>query len=290
MKKMTLLFFMLSLSILTFGQTLNNKDEKMVSSIHYVGMESYGPYSGTYDIDLKYRGNEISSVCYHNGDNKVILERKKDGTIERREFEFGKERPYWYYTFTINPNGSVKNWNIYDTSDDGKITGLLQLTYHYNDSGLLSKIENHTFTQLNKGAKFEKADNGAVQETEIQWYEGNAFMNMNTIYPTRVKEVPNVKEVQFSAFKNDMNVELSAIMYGYNTTYHCFGPECLLELVGWVPIKCQNLPAGFKTNRRINVTYNHDKNGTITSIDLYRITSGNDPYILVATIEIEYVH
>lgn len=293
MKKLAMFILLFCSMFVGYGQRINNEGEKMVAAIHFTSEKTNGPYSYSYDLNFDYdRNYNIKSVtcCFEN--NKVILNLTKDHRIERKDYVRGKSRPNIRYEFKVDSLNRVSVWDIYDMSEDHKTTGLMEMLYEYNSTGNLSSMTSHSYIQQGKNKPFLNNENGVYQTTKIDWVNNNSVVGLLTSWDEfgkNVKVDDNIYDVEFCGYQNDTNLELSSLMYNYTHYSNCFGPESLLQLVGWVPVKSYNMPSSFKIGRRVNVKYVYDNHDTLYRIELYKPKYKDKPMEMIGTIDIEYV-
>lgn len=246
-------------SLHTYAIKLNQRGEKMVSEIRVVYADG-APFP-PYTIKLNYDSmSEINSLAYERQtvDYEITrIQRNKDGKIVREDF--ANDKKIGYYEIKVDSEKRPVEVVGYDIE---KNRPLKIGTFHYDYD-----FQDYALSIVHQDA----GDNFAASRESVKIIDNNAYVFYNVINLENGKESKRSrrdKNVSYSSYDNDLNVDISQIIRGYcNVGGHFLNLEAdsnFFMLVQWIPVKTQKM---LSTMWFEQMEYNFDE-GVLKSVDV----------------------
>lgn len=249
---------------------LNQRGEKIVSEIRI----DYADGSAfPYVIKLSYNNmGEITSLIFERFgiEHEVArIHRNKDGNITREDFADNKKISQ--YEIKVDSEKRPVEVSRYDIEKSRPLKiGTFYYDYYFQDYAL---------SILHRDA----GDNFAALRESVKMIDGNAYMVYNVVNLTNEKESKSSrrdKNVSYSSYDNDLNVDISQIVRGVcNVGGRLINLEVdsnFLMLVQWIPVKSQKM---LSTMWFEKMEYNYDGD-VLKSVDV-KGSLTNKPYYTI---------
>lgn len=264
----------LFIPLTSFAVKLNQRGEKMVSEIRvdYADSSAF-----PYVIKLDYNNEgEITSLMFERFDIEhevTRIHRNKDGNITREDFADNKKISQ--YEIKIDFQKRPVEMSRYDI-ENKKPLKICTFYFDYN-------FQDYALSIVHRDA----GDEPDLRES-VKMIDNNAYVFYNVINPTNGKESKHTardKNVSYSSYDNDLNVDISQIIRGYcNVGGRLHNTEVdsnFFILTQWIPIKSQKM---LSTMWFEKMEYNYDGE-VLKSVDvMYSLT--DKPHY---TISLSYV-
>ena len=235
MHKSILLVIAVLFSLSANAVRLNQRGEKMVSEIRvdYADSSAF-----PYVIKLGYNNmGEITSLMFERFgiEHEVArMQRNKDGNITREDFADNKKISQ--YEIKVDSENRPVEAVRYDIE---KNRPLKIGTFHYD-----CDFQEYALSIVHQDA----SDNFAASRESVKIIDNNAYVFYNVINLENGKESNRSrrdKNVSYSSYDNDLNVDISQIIRGYcNVGGHFHNLEAdsnFFMLVQWIPVKSQKM-------------------------------------------------
>lgn len=235
MQKSAILIIVALFSLSTNAVRLNQRGEKMVSEIRvdYADSSAF-PYLIKLGYDNK---GELNSLVFERQaitHETVKIHRNEDGNIIREDFSDNKK--IGDYEIKVDAEKRPVEMSRYDIEKNRPLKiGTFCYDYDFQDYAL-------SIVHRDAG------DNFAALRESVKMMDNNAYVFYNVINLTNGNESKSCrrdKNVSYSSYDNDMNVDISQIIRGTcNVGGRLLNLEVnsnLLMLVQWIPVKSQKM-------------------------------------------------
>lgn len=226
----------LFIPLTSFAVKLNQRGEKMVSEIRvdYADSSAFPSYV----IKLGYDNmGEINSLVFERQSIEyelAKLHRDKDGNMTREDYFDNKKTDF--YKIKVDSCKRPTEMVRYEKNIHGKFIKVGTFYYNYN-------FQDYALSIVHRDA----GDEPDLRES-VKMIDNNAYIFYNVINPTNGKESKHTardKNVSYSSYDNDLNVDISQIIRGTSNVGGCFlnleVDSSLFILTQWIPVKSRKM-------------------------------------------------
>lgn len=265
MQKSVILIIIALFSLSANAVRMNHRGEMMVSEIRvdYADSSAFPSYV----IKLGYDNmGEINSLVFERQSIEyelAELHRDKDGNITREDFYDNKKTGF--YKIKVDSRKRPTEMVRYEKNIYGNFIKNGTFYYNYN-------FQDYTLSIVHQDA----GDNFAALRESVKFINDDAHVFYNVINLESGKESKHTardKNVSYSSYDNDLNVDISQIIRGTSNVGGCFlnleVDSSLLMFVQWIPVKSQKM---LSTMWFEKMEYNYDGE-VLKSVDvIYYLT------------------